>query len=142
MMAGDWVWILNPAYIAMILLTIIGVIIATSSFKTFIYGCKSVLSTKYEINDVERKNAIGLFKLLSKTIIVMSFLFFLIGMYLMLLHISSLDAEWIIGQVSIGVAISLIGPVNGLFIAVVFFEPAAYILNKPLKRTPGHKEMS
>lgn len=116
---------LNPPAIAIILFTIIGVIVGTSGFKTFIRGLNAVLSSKYAIDEDERNKAAGLFRLLSISVILASFICLLIG--LMSAMIRNPD-EWL--SFSHSLSASIVSFASGVILSLAFFEPAVYILRR------------
>ncbi len=115
---------LNPAMITIILLSIIGVLVATSSYKLFIKGLNAVLSKHYTLDNKERDQAVALFRLLSKTTIFAS----LIGTFLRCVAVlTSLDDVQLLGHAMGANFITLAG---GFIVSIAFFEPAIYILKK------------
>ena len=129
-----WSMLVNWPIITIVLLTIIGVIIATGSFRTFIRGCNAVLSAKYFIHDEDRQKAAALFRLLSKAVILMSITCIFTGV---ISALSNMDDKELIVH---GLAAALIGPLVGIFVAVTFFETAAGVLGKPRGASETAKE--
>jgi flagellar motor component MotA len=115
---------LNGPALAVIIFTVIGVIVATSGFKTFVNGYKAVFSSKYPIDEYETAKAIGLFKLLSKATILMSFALVFVGLIGAMANLY--DTDFFV----FSIAATFIAPVMGIVVSVVFFETPAYILGK------------
>ena len=116
----------NPAAITIIILTVTSVIIATNSFRTFINGFHAVISANYIIEDAEREKAIGLFRLLSKSVIMAVLVATLISALATLGHVDDLVA------LGTCIATMIATPMLGLMIAMAIFEPVVYILKHPI----------
>lgn len=116
---------LNPAAISVVLLTIAGLIVATSNFKTFISGLNAVLSPKYVISDEEREKAAHLFRLLSKGVVVTSIATFFIGL------IAGFSHFWDPSLMVHAFAAALVSPIISIMVSLAFFEPAVCVLRKP-----------
>jgi uncharacterized ion transporter superfamily protein YfcC len=124
-----------PYYLTIIivLITIIGVTVATTSVKTFIRGCRTLFSSKYELDDGERKKAIDLFRLLSKSIIIVSLVTFALLIFHAIMVVYYQDdpaRELTLFHVAIGLRNFVYGPL----IALVCFEFTAFKL-KHYKQT-------
>jgi len=126
--------LLNLVVMGTNLLVIIGVILGTSSAKLFISGLRGVLSAKYEMSNEVRQDAVGLFNLLSKVVILTTILLFFVGISLVFWHTTWSELHDIEFQSFMhGIAISMSVPIYGIFLSVAFFKPAAYILSKTRK---------
>ncbi len=112
----------NPAAIALILFSLVGVIVASSGYKSFIAGLNAVFSKKYVIDDDARHKAVGLFSLLSKTAVCASLLCLLAGIIAALGN----SPNMLYAIPALGAA--LVSPLLGLVICLAVFEPAVYIL--------------
>ena len=117
--------LVNPAAIVVLLCAFIGVIAATSGFKTFLRGLRAVLSVNYALDDETREKAARLFRLLSKAAVLASLLVFLVGVIGMTRDLNDLE------MVAHVLASALTGPVLGLLGSLAIFEPAAFVLRKP-----------
>ena len=115
---------LNIPVILIIFSTIAGVIIATSGCKTFIRGFAAAFSAKYVIDDTEREKAANLFSLLSKAVVLASFIPMFIGIIAALAHMDDLNL------VAHGLAVAIMGPLTCMLISVAIFMPAVYNLRK------------
>jgi len=109
----------NMPAVTLILFTIVGVVVATSNFKTFIRGCNAILSPKYVISQEEREKAAGLFRLLSKAVLLMTLLCIFTGAVAALSNIDNVE------RMAYAVAAALIGPILGLLMSVAVFETGA-----------------
>jgi len=121
--------IVSP-YTPAILLTIVGVIVATGSFKTFIRGCRAALFPKYEMSDDERAKAVALFKLFSKTVVLASVVVLAVMIFESITFY--FESGCISALYSMGVAVMSFA--YGPFLALIFFEPVAFILKYPYVR--------
>jgi len=115
---------LNIPVILIILSTIIGVIVATSGFRTFTRGFAAAVSAKYVIDDTEREKAVSLFRLLNKAVILASFIPMFMGFIAMCAHMD--DPE----LMAHALAVALLGPLTCMVISVAIFMPAVYNLRK------------
>jgi len=115
---------LNVQILLTILIIIVGVIIVTSGFKTFIQGFGAVFSAKYNISDEEREKAAGLFNLLAKAVIIASFINMFFRLIATMAYIE--DAE----RLAHGLAVAFVSPIYGLLISLAVIMPAAYVLSK------------
>ncbi len=122
---------LNPATVIIILASISGVVVATSSFKTFIMGLNAIISKKYVIDDEERERAAELFRLLSKTVVVASLIGFFGRLVIAFEHMGDIE---MMTHIFAADFITLIG---GFMTSIAFFEPAVLIL----KRRSKHSSM-
>ena len=107
-------------------LIFVGVIIATTGFKTFISGINGVMSKKYQMTAQMRDKALSLFRLLQKSTFYTMVLITVLGVLGVL---TSLDD---ISGLGPALFIALIGIVYGSFINLAFLCPAIYILEHKL----------
>ncbi len=113
---------LNPGVFIIFLGILMGVVVATSSYKTLIVGLNSAISKGYAITEAEKKRAIGLFHLLSKTSIYVGIMSGILGT---INAFSYLQDKEIFSHAMLT---SMVGLITGIFLAVAFFEPVAFIL--------------
>ena len=125
LMPGDIGWIfifVNLPSIIQLIITIAAVIIATGEFKTFVAATNALLSKNYYIPATVKEKAIKLFKLLSKSVVYASILFFVAGVMLTFAAIDDLS------KIGPSVMVSLNSIFYGTLINLVFINPAINIL--------------
>jgi len=117
----------NPYGMMVIVLTVSGVIVATSSLRVFIRGYRTLFSSKKTICDDERKNMVNLFKLLSKAVIITSSVAFLLILIFSATELfNNPDNRHVLFAVCVGIN----QIICGLLVALVFFELPAYSISK------------
>ena len=114
----------NPAAIILHLTSIVAVLTATNGFSAFWHGLKAAILPNADISDDMRGRAASLFRLLSKTAILVSLLGLFIAVMSML---AQLDDASMVGHT---LANALLMPLYGLFLIAAVFEPAVVVLKK------------
>jgi len=114
------------------LIMMASVIVATSSFKTFIMGINGAFSKKYLMTKEQCEKTIALFKMLQKTVNYTSLLMVVIGLMVVLGNLTDLSS---IGP---SLSLSLIAIVYGVIINLAFIQPAIYILSHKHESEPAH----
>ncbi|MCL1810140.1 MAG: hypothetical protein FWG42_10305 [Clostridiales bacterium] len=127
---------LNPAAIITVLLTVIGLIVATSSYKTFICGLNAVLSPKLPTSGEERENAACLFKLLSRGVVLTSIVPLFISL---IVGFANFDDMYYVFH---AFASALTSPILGIMVSIAFFEPAVCVLRKPRSEPETQTDVS
>ena len=121
---GDFIDL--PSWIA-IIIPILAVLTITRSFKTFGIGFRAALFPKKEISDETCKQAVSLFRLLSKTAIISGVIMSMIGFANMLLGIDFHQDDAMI-LFAANLAVNMMTVLYSLFLIVFIFEPIVYIL--------------
>jgi len=114
------------------LIILASVIVATSSFKTFIMGINGAFSKKYIMTKEQCDKTMQLFNLLQKTIIYSCIVQFFIGFVIVLNHLGDVSS-W-----GPSIAMTLIAPIYGALINIAFIQPAIYILSHKHESEPSH----
>ena len=123
-------------------LTVVGVVVATSSFKTLINGFKALLSSKYAIDDEDRHKAVNVFKLLSKAVIFASASQLFLGLgvsFTDALYVTLFDGTEVVNLHPL--AWGFLGFAVGLIVALAFFETAAVILSNQIGKIPARENL-
>jgi flagellar motor component MotA len=114
--------LINPAVVLTIIFVLVSTLLATGSFKLFTRGLNAVISRKYHIPDEERKQAMDLFRLLSKATIAAAVLLIPMGLIAALGHLEDMEA---LGH---AIASTLVAPLFGAIVPIALFEPVVFIL--------------
>ena len=117
-----------PSWLALII-PILAVLTITRSFKIFGIGFRTALFPKREISDEVRKQAISLFRLLTKTSALTAVILTMIG-FMNILVGMHWEAEGAIYNLPINLATAMIPMLYSLFLIVFILEPIVYILKK------------
>ena len=112
----------NPAGVVVLILSIVGVLTATRSFKVFYCGLKAVVFPKKPLEEKIRGRAASLFRLLSKTVALASLIPLLCGVIEM--GGGAFDGEIIRHTLSA----AFIGPLLNIIIVTCVLEPVVYNL--------------
>jgi len=127
-----WDFVDLPSWIA-IFIPLLAVLTITRSFKIFGIGFRAALFPKSEIDDVLRKQATSLFRLLSVTAILSGVIISFIGLMNMLLGLDFYHEE-AIQNFAPNVATNMLAILYSLFLIIFIFEPIVYILKKEDKK--------
>jgi flagellar motor component MotA len=128
-LGGDILNFTNLPSILLILVPLLAVLTITRSFGLFFAGFRTAFSTKNEIKEESRVQAVSLFHLLSKTAIITAVIGFLINLVNLAFSLDFSDPDiWI--SLPSNVAAGFIAPLVGLVLIVFLFEPVAYLLGK------------
>jgi len=123
---GDFIDL--PSWI-FIIIPLLAVLTITRSFKTLGIGLRAALFPKKEIPDELRKQAVSLFRLLSKTVILSGVIAAFIGITNMAYGINYNDPD-LISNLAINIVVNMLPILYSLFLIVFIFEPIVYILKK------------
>ena len=113
----------------MILIPLLFVLTITRSFKLFSIGFSTLLFPKRKISDEQREQAISLFRLMTKTVLLAVIISMIIGFVGMGAFMDFSDPESI-NNLFRNININLILPLYGLIMILVIFEPIVFILKK------------
>jgi len=108
------------------LFAITAVIIITGEYKTYIKAVNAVLSKKYKISNPDKEKAIRLFGLLLKTV---NYTILVMTVTPIVLMLGNLDDPSMLGPMF---SVSLLVPLYGFLINLIFIHPAIYILKSRL----------
>jgi len=102
------------------------IIFLTGESKTYTKAINALLSKRYIISAVDKEKAIGLFKLIGKSVIYTAILTMIMGFVIMLGQIEDIST---LGPI---IAVSLLSLLYGVIINLIFVLPAIHILkNRP-----------
>jgi len=124
-------WFFNIPSLYGHLIVLASVLVITASFKTFIMGINGAFSKKYQMTEEQINKTLDLFRLLQKTVNYTSVLLVLIGLVIVLGHVSDI--------LSLGpsIALTLISPLYGVLINIAFINPVIYILQHKHEDEPA-----
>jgi transcriptional regulator with XRE-family HTH domain len=128
-LGGDILNFANLPSILLILIPLLAVLTITRSIGLFFSGLHAAFSTKKELIEESRVQAVSLFHLLSKTAVVTAVIGFLINVVNMAFGMDFSD-ELVWQYVPGNIAAALIAPLVGLILIVFLFEPVAFLLGK------------
>ncbi len=116
------------------ILSIVGVLAATRSFKVFAVGLYAAIFSKKEVSKETLDQSVSLFRLLSKITMLSSLIWFIYCV----IHIFGS-----IGDMSVllsSLTTSIVGPFWGLVLVAGVFEPLVFILKKRRKTLRRQKQ--
>ena len=123
---GDFIDV--PTWLS-IIIPILAVLTITRSFKIFSSGFRAALFPKREISENEKKQAASLFRLLSKTTILVGIILLIIGLVNLGFGVDYSHPDFM-ENLFINITVLFLTPLYCLCAIVFIFEPIVYILKK------------
>ena len=123
---GDFIDV--PTWLS-ITIPLLAVLTITRSFKLFGSGFRAALFPKREISNEDKQQAASLFRLLSKTTIMVSIIILIISLVNLGFGIDYSSSDFMEGLFT-NIAVSFLTPLYSLCAIVFIFEPIVYILKK------------
>jgi flagellar motor component MotA len=126
------VYLLDLPSLFIVLVPLLGILLATKSFKTFVAGivvAASLKRKKATLSAELREQIALLFRLLSKSTAIICAIAFLICLLALLFGFDFSDSD-VLHNIGINIAIALITPLYGMILITGLFEPIVYILRK------------
>ena len=133
---GDWrgwaiAYVLDVPSLMPFIWVMAAIIIMTGDYKVYVKSVNAILSKKYTISNADKERAVQLYRLLSKAVLYTAFITFIIGLIMLLGQFEDIST---LGPM---ITLSVIPPLYGAIINMVFIHPAIYILKNRENSEPA-----
>ena len=115
--------------VLLIALAITGTLVAVKGRRTFVAGVKSAFSKNCSLSKERLEEAVGLFRLLQKSVICAGLLIFALNIIQMAVYFRNLPFDTVV------ISVAMLGIYYAIILNLVFFAPVITILQRRLNET-------